>query len=134
MSRRLLAVIVLTPFLAASLLVAQTPSLGSVLAKAGEYVANYNQTYRLLVAEESYQQLLRPYGSTRNDLLASGAQLGEMGTPKLRKIRSDGCRSRCRKTTRDETKSSPARSRTRSSGVSMAPRNRAGDRSCKLVS
>jgi len=88
-SRRLLGVIALTPFLAASLLAAQTPSLESVLAKAGEYVADYNQMYRLLVAEESYQQLLRPYGSTWHDLLASDAMLGEMGTPKLRKIRSE---------------------------------------------
>ncbi len=90
MSRRvLLGVIVLAPCLAVPALVAQAPSLESVLAKAGEYVAACNQAHPVLIAEESYQQLLRPYGSTSHDLLASDAPLGEMGTPKLRKIRSE---------------------------------------------
>jgi hypothetical protein len=90
MSRRvLLGVIVLTPCLAVSVLVAQAPSLESVLVRAGEYVAAYNQAHPLLVAEESYQQIFRPYGSTDHDLLASDAPLGEMGTPKVRQMRCE---------------------------------------------
>ena len=86
---RALGAILFTAFFTASLLVAQTPSLESVLAKAGEYAATYNQAHPVLIAEERYEQLLRPYGSTRNDLLASDAMLGQMGTPKLRRTRSE---------------------------------------------
>jgi hypothetical protein len=90
MSRRvLLGVMLLAPCLSVPPTVAQAPSLESVLAKAAEYVAACNQAHSLLIAEESYQQLLRPYGSTTHDLLSSGAPLGEMGTPKLRKMRSE---------------------------------------------
>jgi hypothetical protein len=86
---RALGAIVLTLFLAASLLMAQAPTLESVLAKAGEYAATYNKATSVLIAEERYEQLLRPYGSTRTDMLASGAMLGQMGTPKLRRTRSE---------------------------------------------
>jgi len=87
--RVLVGAIALMACLAVSVAIAQAPSLESVLAKAGEYVAAYNQAHPLLIAEESYQQLLRPYGSTTHDLLSSGPPLGEMGTPKLRRMRSE---------------------------------------------
>jgi len=90
MSRRaLLGTIALTACLAVSAPVAQAPSLESVLAKAGEYAVAYNEAHPFLLAEESCQQLFRPYGSTTHDLLSSDAPLGEMGTPKLRKMRSE---------------------------------------------
>jgi len=87
MFQRARVAILLVPLLTLSP-IAQGPALDSVLAQAGEYVTNYNKTFRLLVAEESYEQIMRPYGNSRNDLLASGPPLGEMGTPKVRTMRS----------------------------------------------
>ena len=87
MFQRARVAVLLVPFLALSPL-AQGPTLDSVLARAGEYVTGYNKTFRVLVAEESYEQVMRPYGNSRNDLLASGPPLGQMGTPKVRTLRS----------------------------------------------
>ena len=86
---RALGAIVLTVLLAPSFASAQGPSLEGVLAKAGEYVASYCRAYSVLVAEERYEQLLRPYGSSRTDMLAADAMLGQLGTPKLRRTRAE---------------------------------------------
>jgi hypothetical protein len=88
MFQRALIAVLLVLFLVLSV-VGQAPTLDTVLARAGEYVTGYNNMLGLLIAEESSEQLLRPYGNSQRDLLASGAPLGEMGTPKLRKMRSE---------------------------------------------
>jgi hypothetical protein len=71
------------------LLPAGPPTLDSVLARAGEYVTAWHQNSRLVIADEAYVQILRPYGSTRTDMMGSGAPLGQLGTPKVREMRSE---------------------------------------------
>jgi tetratricopeptide (TPR) repeat protein len=80
----LVAACVIVPLLAV-----QNSILERVLFKAGQYAETYGQGHDAFVAEETYQQILRPYGSGRTDVLASGAMLGEMGTPNVRKTRSE---------------------------------------------
>lgn len=75
--------------LLSALLSTQAPSLDQVLARAGQYVSRFHDTCPLILADESYVQVLRPYGSTRTDMMGSGALLGQMGTPKVRELRSE---------------------------------------------
>ena len=74
---------------AALLLAFQATTLETVLARAGEYVTAFRQRAALLIADETNTQVRRPYGSSTNDLMSSGTPLGQMGTPTVRKLRSE---------------------------------------------
>ena len=64
-------------------------SLEAVLARAADHVAALRQKAPVVVARESSLQVLLTYGSTRSDLMASGAPLGQMGDPKSRTLQSE---------------------------------------------
>lgn len=64
-------------------------SLEAVLGRAADHVAALRQKATVTLARESSVQILRTYGSARNDLMASGTPLGEFGDPKSRKLQAE---------------------------------------------
>jgi hypothetical protein len=64
-------------------------SLDAVLARAADHVAALREKAAIIAAKESSVQVLRPYGSTRTDLMASGPPLGQLGDPKSRKLQAE---------------------------------------------
>jgi len=77
------------PSLGAVLPAPQTPTLDAVLVRAGEYVTAFHESFRLIVADESYVQIQRGYGVASGDLAALGATAGESTGHKVRKIKSE---------------------------------------------
>ena len=78
----------LAPILVLVALALQSPSdatsLSAALERAAQYATRLNGDIRPLLATETYQQVLRPYGSNRTDPMRQGTMLGQMGDPKSR--------------------------------------------------
>ena len=66
----------------------QAPSLETVLARAGDYVTAFHDSFRLIVADESYVQIQRAYGVASGDLSGVGVT-GESTGHKVRTIKSE---------------------------------------------